>query len=282
MNSPSERDDRLRADLQSLRIERTAATPQAKRAGRRGQVARRAHRGRDRGGGAARTRRPARARQGDPGRDRERDRRGSRATLRAGPVPSGSAVVTGDRYVHRRARRGTHRPLLHRGGQSVRKGDPLVQLDDRDYRAAVGRIEAGSRSHRANTELPTRAAPRPGSAQSGVISDQELDVLENKSQSRTRPSSSSRRSSTRHASIWNTPRCARRPTASCSRSRRRSARSWCRAALPDRATSCASRTCPTCAPRVDVNEADLERVRMGGAARVTPDAFPDRHYAARW
>ena len=37
MNSPSERDDRLRADLQSLRIERTAATPQAKRAGRRGR-----------------------------------------------------------------------------------------------------------------------------------------------------------------------------------------------------------------------------------------------------
>lgn len=31
---------------------------------------------------------------------------------------------------------------------------------------------------------------------------------------------------------------------------------------------------------VDVNEADLERVRMGGPARVTPDAYPDRHYEA--
>jgi RND family efflux transporter MFP subunit len=32
---------------------------------------------------------------------------------------------------------------------------------------------------------------------------------------------------------------------------------------------------------VDVNEADLERVRMGGPARVTPDAYPNHPYAAQ-
>jgi HlyD family secretion protein len=31
---------------------------------------------------------------------------------------------------------------------------------------------------------------------------------------------------------------------------------------------------------VDVNEADLGRVKIGGPARVTPDAVPDRAYAA--
>ena len=36
MNSPSERDERLRADLQSLRIERTPGAPQTKRARSRG------------------------------------------------------------------------------------------------------------------------------------------------------------------------------------------------------------------------------------------------------
>ena len=32
---------------------------------------------------------------------------------------------------------------------------------------------------------------------------------------------------------------------------------------------------------VDVNEADLSRVRLGQPAEVVPDAFPDRHYAAQ-
>ena len=32
---------------------------------------------------------------------------------------------------------------------------------------------------------------------------------------------------------------------------------------------------------VDVNEADLARVRMGGPAEVTPDAYPDARYPAR-
>jgi multidrug efflux pump subunit AcrA (membrane-fusion protein) len=32
---------------------------------------------------------------------------------------------------------------------------------------------------------------------------------------------------------------------------------------------------------VDVSKADVERVQLGQAARVTPDALPDRTYAAR-
>jgi RND family efflux transporter MFP subunit len=32
---------------------------------------------------------------------------------------------------------------------------------------------------------------------------------------------------------------------------------------------------------VDVNEADLARVRLGQSAEVTPDAYPDRKYSAR-
>ena len=61
----------------------------------------------------------------------------------AGPAPvlSGSGyVVTGDRYVSigvRVAGRIDH--YFVEEGQSVHKDDPLVQLDDRDYRALVAR-----------------------------------------------------------------------------------------------------------------------------------------------
>ena len=283
MNSPSERDDRLRADLQSLRIERTAAAPQAKRAGRRG---------RSRGvrvaavlavvlllglgvrlvRGKAIPVETASATAVEAG------------ALEPAAVLSGSGyVVTGDRYVSIGVRvAGRIDRYFIEEGQSVRKGDPLVQLDDRDYRAAVGRIEAGLALARANTELADSELRR-GQAlrRSGVISDQELDVLENKSQ-------------VAHATI-------KQLEAELDAARVNLEYTTLRAPTDGVVLAKLKEVGEIAVPggfagsgdlvrianlsdmraEVDVNEADLERVRMGGVARVTPDAFPDRHYAAR-
>src|SRR5919198_4982403 len=64
----------------------------------------------------------------------------------AGPAPvlSGSGyIVTGDRYVSIGVRvPGRIERYFVEEGQTVRRGDALVQLDDRDYRAAAARTEA--------------------------------------------------------------------------------------------------------------------------------------------
>ena len=65
--------------------------------------------------------------------------------MEAAPVLSGSGyIVTGERYVSIGVRvAGRIDRYFIEEGQTVGKGDALVQLDDRDYRAAVGRVEAG-------------------------------------------------------------------------------------------------------------------------------------------
>ena len=75
----------------------------------------------------------------------------------AGPLPvlSGSGyIVTGDRYVSVGVRvAGRIDRYFVEEGQSVTKGEPLVQLDDRDYRAIVAAIDARIASARANLAL---------------------------------------------------------------------------------------------------------------------------------
>src|SRR5690606_22690833 len=103
----------------------------------------------------------------------------------AGPAPllSGSGyIVTGDRYVSIGVRvPGRIDHYFVEEGQSVRKGDPLVQLDDRDYRAAVAAIQARLASARADLALAEADLKRGEALRTqGVISQQELDVLVNR------------------------------------------------------------------------------------------------------
>lgn len=283
MTSPSERDERLRADLQSLRIERVAAAPQAKRAGTRGRsrgvrivagvvvlvlIALGVHLAR----GRAVPVETASATAVEAG------------TLEPAPVLSGSGyVVTGDRYVSIGVRvAGRIDRYFIEEGQSVRKGDPLVQLDDRDYRAAVGRTEAGLALARANTELADSELRR-GHAlrKSGVISDQELDVLENKAQvahatiAQLEAELDAARVNLEYTTL-------RAPTDGVVLAKLKEVGEI---AVPGGFAGSGDlvriANLSDMRAEVDVNEADLERVRMGGTARVTPDAYPDRHYAAR-
>ena len=66
-------------------------------------------------------------------------------------------------------------------GQAVHRGDPLVQLDDRDYRAATARTEAQLAVARANLDLAEAELRRNRALRrDGVVSAQELDVQENR------------------------------------------------------------------------------------------------------
>ena len=280
MSTPSpERDQQLRADLASLRIDRTA-TPAPRRRRRRPRriapivlvlVALAA------AGAWMTTRQPPAVRVvyaavTTPG--------------EAGPIPvlSGSGyVVTGDRYVSIGVRvPGRIERYFVEEGQSIHKGDPLVQIDDRDYRAVVARTEAGLQVARANQALAEADLKR-GAAlhDQGVISRQELDVFQNKA-------------AVAHATV-------KQLQAELAEARVNLEYTLLRAPTDGVVLAKLKEVGEIAVPggfagsgdlvrlanltdmraEVDINEADLNRIHMGQPAQVTPDAYPDAHYEAR-
>lgn len=204
--------------------------------------------------------------------------------LEAAPVLSGSGyVVTGDRYVSIGVRvPGRIDRYFIEEGQTVRRGDPLVQLDDRDYRAAVGRAEASLDLARANREL-AEAELRRGEQlmRAGVISQQELDVLRNKADV-ARASIGQLEAELASARVNLEYTTLRAPMDGVVLAKLKEVGEI---AVPGGFAGSGDlvriANLSDMRAEVDVNEADLDRVRMGGAARVTPDAYPDRHYAAQ-
>jgi RND family efflux transporter MFP subunit len=199
------------------------------------------------------------------------------------PVLSGSGyVVTGDRYVSVGVRvPGRIDRYFVEEGESVHKGDPLVQIDDRDYRAAVGRVAAGLELARANLKLAESELRRGRELRGqGVISQEEIDVLENKT-------------AVAHASVGQL-------TAELDQARVNLDYTLLRAPTDGVVLAKTKEVGEIAVPggfvgsgdlvrlanlsdmraQVDVNEADLNRVRMGQPAQVTPDAYPDARYPA--
>ena len=274
----TEREDRLRSDLASLRLERDAA-PRAKRRSARprrrwllpllallaalaGWVGLRA--------------RPlpvsvALARRAEPGAARA-------------PLLSGSGyVVTGDRYVSIGVRvPGRIERYFVEEGQAVRKGDSLVALDDRDYQAAVQRTQASLTLARANAELAATELRR-GDAlrRAGVLSAQEHDVLRNKV-SVTRATIAQLQAELSQARVNLEYTTLRAPTDGVVLAKLKEVGEI---AVPGGFSGSGDliriANLADLRAEVDVNEADLARVRMGGPAEVTPDAYPDARYPAR-
>ena len=282
MTPQTERDDRLRADLASLRIERAPQSRAVKPRAGRGLTRRiiivavlalvvlaigwRLVRGR------AVPVEIAYATAVDAGK------------MEAAPVLSGSGyIVTGERYVSIGVRvAGRIDRYFIEEGQTVGKGDALVQLDDRDYRAAVGRVEAGLVLARANTDL-AESELRRGRAlkRSGVISDQELDVLVNKA-AVARAAIAQLEAELASAKVNLEYTTLRAPTDGVVLAKLKEVGEI---AVPGGFAGSGDlvrlANLSDMRAEVDVNEADLERVRMGGPARVTPDAYPNQHYAAQ-
>jgi RND family efflux transporter MFP subunit len=203
----------------------------------------------------------------------------------AGPTPvlSGSGyIVTGDRYVSigvRVAGRIDH--YFVEEGQSVKKGDPLVQLDDRDYRAAVSRTEAGLALARANAALADAELQRGRSlGTAGVISKQDLDVLRNKAEV-GRATVAQLTAELEQARVNLDYTLLRAPTDGVVLAKLKEVGEI---AVPGGFAGSGDlvrlANLSDIRAEVDVNEADLERVRIGGKSHVTPDAYPDASYAA--
>jgi HlyD family secretion protein len=274
-----ERDERLRADLASLKLERSAAP------------LRRPRRGRPRWVllalavvalalatgvlwhflGRAPTVKIAHATLAPPGQSG------------AAQVLSGSGyVVTAERYVSIGVRvAGRIDRYFVEEGQSVRRGDPLVQLDDRDYRAAVTRANASLALARADLSLAEADLRRGRSLQEqAVISQQELDVLENKAAvARARVKQSEAELTEAKVNLEYT--LLRAPTDGVVLAKLKEVGEI---AVPGGFAGSGDlirlANLNDMRAQVDVNEADLNRVRMGQPALVIPDAYPEARYDA--
>jgi len=203
----------------------------------------------------------------------------------AGPAPvlSGSGyIVTGERYISIGARvAGRIDKYFVEEGQSVRKGDALVQLDDRDYRALVARTEAGLAVARANLALAEADLKR-GAAlhQKGVISRQEIDTWRNKADV-ARATVSQLEADLAQARVNLEYTVLRAPADGVILAKLKEVGEI---AVPGGFAGSGDlvrlANLTDIRGEVDVNEADLSRVRMGQPAFVTPDAYPDAKYEA--
>lgn len=199
------------------------------------------------------------------------------------PLLSGSGyVVTAERYVSIGVRvAGRIDRYFVEEGQHVQAGDPLVQLDDRDYRAAVARTEAGLALARANAEL-ARAELRRGQMlrQDRVVSVQELDVLINKA-AVSEAMVAQLEAELQQSRISLDYTTLRSPTKGVVLAKLKEVGEI---AVPGGFEGSGDlvriANLTELRAEVDINESDLSRIHLGQPAVVTPDAYPDASYAA--
>lgn len=279
MDSSADRSTQLRTDLESLRIERGAA-PQ--RRGRRGlrRVGLIAGIALVAGAGIAGARLLS-------GRATEvRVAHGEAAPSGADvllPVLSGSGyVVTGERYISIGVRvPGRITRYFVEEGQAVRANDVLVQLDDRDYRAIVARTEAGVRVAQANRSLADAELGRGRELRAKkVISQQELDIFENKS-AVARATEMQIEAELTQAKINLEYTTLRAPGNGVVLAKLKEVGEI---AVPGGFAGSGDlirlANLTDIRAEIDVNESDLNRVHMGQPAYVIPDAYPDLRYPA--
>ncbi len=275
---PADREEQLRADLASLRIERPPAGQRAPRRRRRWPlVVLIALLG---AGGAAAWALKARP----PTVQVALAQRANAAESAAIPLLSGSGyVVTGDRYVSIGVRvPGRIDRYFVEEGQSVNRGDPLVQLDDRDYRAAAAAIEARLASARANVALADAELGRGQPLRrQGVISQQELDVLVNKA-AVARAATAQLEAELSQAKVNLDYTTLRAPADGVVLAKLKEVGEI---AVPGGFAGSGDlirlANLTDMRAEVDVNEADLNRVKLGQPAMVVPDAYPEATYEAR-
>ncbi|HVM97636.1 MAG TPA: efflux RND transporter periplasmic adaptor subunit [Candidatus Acidoferrales bacterium] len=208
----------------------------------------------------------------------------STAAAGAEPVLSGSGyVVTGDRYVSIGVRvPGRIERYFVEEGQSVKQGDRLVQIDDRDYRAAVERSAAALEVARANQALADADLKRIRTLETqGVASRQELDVQENKVNV-SRATILQLEAELAKAKVDLDYTVLRAPTDGVILAKTKEVGEI---AVPGGFAGSGDlirlANLNDMRAQVDVNEADLNRVRMGQRATVAPDAYPDAKYDAQ-
>lgn len=199
------------------------------------------------------------------------------------PVLSGSGyVVTGERYVSIGVRvPGRIDEYFVEEGQSVYAGDKLVQLDDRDYSAAVQSTEAALAVARANVSLAESELARGLKLRSGaILSQQDLDVLLNKAEV-ARATIQQLQADLSQARVNLEYTTLRAPTDGVILAKLKEVGEI---AVPGGFAGSGDlvrmANLSDMRAEVDVNEADLNRVHMGQIAEVVPDAYPEARYEA--
>jgi HlyD family secretion protein len=199
------------------------------------------------------------------------------------PVLSGAGyVVSADRYISIGVRvAGRIDRYLVEEGSRVSAGDPLVQLDAREYRATVERTAANVRLAEAEAVLAKQKLERAEKLfRSGVMSKEELDIR------RAEGDTAAARVGTAKADLDAARVALEYTTLRAPRSGVILAKfkEVGEIAVPGGFSGSGDlirmANLEDLRGQVDVTEAELAKIRMGQRAEVVPDAYPDKHYAA--
>jgi RND family efflux transporter MFP subunit len=202
----------------------------------------------------------------------------------AGPLLSGAGyLITAEKYIAIGVRvPGRIERFFVDEGDHVEPGQMLVQLDDRDYRAQLGRAEASLRLAQANRRLARADRARIRTLfQEGIAARQELDQAESRddvaaasvaqaenevAQARTNFDDTKLRSPVRGVVLAKLKGVGEIAVPGGF------AGSGDLLRLADLSELRAE---------VDVSEADLANVRLGQDAEVVPDAYPQKRFGAK-
>ena len=204
-------------------------------------------------------------------------------TQTRGAVLTGSGyVVTRGRYISLGVRiPGRIESYLVDEGDTVEKGDPLVRLDGRRYEAALREAEAGLQVGRANLDLRQKELARMQELRRREFSSQaELDVKTNELRvTEAEIEQLSAEVARLRLDLQDTVLYA--PTNGVILERFREPGEI---ATPGGYAGSGDlirmANLEELRAEIDVNEADLSKIRLGQSAEVVPDAFPDKRYAA--
>jgi RND family efflux transporter MFP subunit len=202
----------------------------------------------------------------------------------AGPVLTGSGyVVTGEKYISIGVRvPGRVDAYLVDESERVVKGQPLVQLDRRDYDAALRQAEAALDLARATLELKRLEAERLRLLRAqDVASQAQLDVKESElrvAQAQVRQAEAE----IAQARVNLDYTTLRAPMDGVILAKLKEVGEM---AVPGGFAGSGDlirmANLEDMRAEVDINEMDLAKVRLGQQAEVVPDAFPDRKYEAK-
>jgi RND family efflux transporter MFP subunit len=200
-----------------------------------------------------------------------------------GTVLAGTGyVVTGEKYIAIGVRvAGRIERYYADEGQSVHAGDPLVAIDDRDYRARLDRAEAGLATARANLVLHTAELRRAERLHaSGIIAAQELEAKQNQ-EAVDRARIAEIAADVKLARVELDYTILRAPRDGVILAKLKEVGEI---AVPGGFAGSGDlirmANLDDMRAEVDVNESDLTRVRLSQAAEVIPDAYPEVRYAA--
>src|SRR5262245_300031 len=192
-------------------------------------------------------------------------------------------VVTGDRYISLGVRvPGRIEAYLVEEGQRVVKGQPLVKLDARPFQASLAEARAALAEARAQADLADKELKRQGELRERKVASQAaFDVKETQLEV-ARASAARLEARVKQLELDLDDTVLRAPTGGIVLEKLKEVSEI---AVPGGFSGSGDliRIANTDELRaeLDINESDLSKVQLDQAAEITPDAYPDRRYAAR-